>query len=212
MDPAGTGYNNLAGPDFPRDVMLIDSWSGLINETGGKAMLEDGIYNHHIVYMDVSKKTTAPWLACNGKAIPEMPGGFFMGAGSEDAVKYNFGNDPKVKAGYYIGKNDAITFGMDIVNYRNEEKTLYIVTEMEFLPGKPEGYVHAQSRIIPMGLCDGVAGFMSAGNVHPAVGKTKFVLEGKNDITIMEDGHLINTSKCLHDDLPLANPLRWTFT
>jgi hypothetical protein len=196
MDPAGTGYSNLAGDDFPRDIMMVDSWSGLVNETGGKAMLEDGVYNHHIVFMDVSKKAAQPWLSCSGKAVPEMPGGFFMGAGSEDVGKnYNYGNDAKVKAGYYIGKNDIITLGMDIVNYRNEEKTLYMVNEMEFLPGKPEGYVHAQSRIIPMGLCDGPAGFLTATNVHPPKGQSKFVLEGKNDMTVMQDGHLLNTCK-----------------
>lgn len=119
-----------------------------------------------------------------------------MGAGSEDADdKYSTSND-KVKAGYYIGKNDVITFGMDVVNYHDTERTIYIATEMEYLPGQPEGYVHAQSRIVPMGICDGSQGMMGATNIHPPVGEKKFVLEGKNDVEILQDGYLLSTGKC----------------
>jgi hypothetical protein len=123
-----------------------------------------------------------------------MPMSIFMGAGSEDAEdKYSTTND-KVKAGYYIGKHDVITFGMDVVNYEDRERTVYIASEMEYLPGKPEGYVHAQSRIIPMGVCDGIGGMMTAGNIHPPKeGNKRFVLEGKNDAEVLQDGYLLST-------------------
>jgi hypothetical protein len=48
MDPAGTGYQNLAGDDFPRDAMFVDASTTLLNETFQKAYVDDGLYNHHI--------------------------------------------------------------------------------------------------------------------------------------------------------------------
>jgi hypothetical protein len=197
MDPAGTGYQNLAGNDFPRDVIVIDTISRLVNETFEKAIVEDGIYNHHTVFMDASIKPQS-WLSCNGKEVPEMPMAFFMGSGSEDIdSKYASGGDRTVKAGFYIGKNDVITFGVDIVNYHNRERELYTINEMEYLPGKPEGYVHSQNRIISMGICDGANAYMTAANIHPPKDKKKFVLSGKNDITINRDGYMMSICKSL---------------
>jgi len=124
-----------------------------------------------------------------------------MGAGSEDIddVYSTTTGNSEVKAGYYIGKNDVITFGMDVVNYQDRERTLYIVSEMEYIPGKPEGYIHAQSRIVPMGVCDGGLGVLAAVNVRPPVGEKKFILEGKKDIEIIQDGYLTYTAGHLHD-------------
>jgi hypothetical protein len=197
MDPAGTGYNNLVGPDFPKDVLLIDSHSQLVNETFDKAIVEDGLYNHHITYMD-SSKTVDPWIACNGQPVPEMPLSFFMGAGSEDIDdKYSPANGKTTKYGYHIGKDDIVTVGMDVVNYQDIERTVYIVSEMEFLLGKPKDYQHAQSRIVYMGACDGDKARMGAGNIHPPKDKKKFTLTGKNDIEVMRDGHLVSTCESI---------------
>lgn len=194
MDPTGTGYNNLAGTDFPRDVLVVDGISGLANETFQKAIVDDGIYNHHTTFMDASKRP-ANWLACNGYPIPEAPMAFFLGSGSDDTINtYNSPNN-KVKSGFYIGKNDIILFGLDVVNYHDRERTLYTVNEIEYFPGMPEGYSHAQSHVIPMGLCDGIMSVMAANNIHAPVGEKKFTLAGKNDIEITKDGHLVATCK-----------------
>jgi hypothetical protein len=194
MDFAGTGYNNLVGDDFPKDVIVLDSITRVVNETFEKAAVEDGLYNHHVVFTDGSKRPGS-WLACNGKAAPEMPLAFFMGAGSEDSPEMAYSADvSKIKAGFYIGKNDIITNMIDIVNYHNRERTVYTISEMEYLPGKPEGWVDSQKRIVPMGMCDGMNAMMVAGNIHPPTdGQKKFVLSGKNDIEITRDGYLVGT-------------------
>jgi len=75
---------------------------------------------------------------------------------------------------------------------------VYTVSEMEYFPGKPDGFVHAQTKTIPMGMCDGL-GVMRANNIHPEVGKTKFVISGKNDIEVVKDGYLVGTYGHLHD-------------
>jgi hypothetical protein len=194
MDPTGTGYQNLAGIDFPRDVLVVDGISGLVNETFEKAIVDDGIYNHHTTFMDASKRPGS-WLSCNGKQIPEAPMAFFLGSGSDDTINTYNGPNNSVKSGFYIGKNDVILVGMDVVNYHDRERTIYMVNEIEYFPGMPEGYTHAQSRIIPMGLCDGLMSVMASNNIHAPVGEKKFTLTGKNDIEIIKDGHLVSTCK-----------------
>jgi len=194
MDPTGTGYNNLAAPDFPKDVLIVDGTSGLLNETFQPAIVDDGVYNHHTTFMDASK--WAPnWLSCNGKQVPEVPMAFFLGSGSDDTINTYNGPNNNVKSGFYVGKNDIILVGLDVVNYHNRERTLYMVNEIEYFPGMPKGYTHAQSHVIPMGLCDGLVNVMANWNIHAPAGQKKFVLEGKNDIEITKDGDLVATCK-----------------
>jgi hypothetical protein len=194
MDSAGTGYQNLAGNDFPRDIMLLEGTAFLFNETFDKAIVEDGIYNHHIVFTDVSRGVDS-WLGCNGKPATAMPMSIIIGAGSEDIPTKISTKSNEIKSGFYIGKNDKITFGMDIVNYHNRERSLYIAVEMEYLPGKPEGYTHAQSHVITMGQCDGINAYPGAMNIHPPKDQKKFTLTGKNDIEIQKDGYMLATCK-----------------
>jgi len=194
MDPAGTGYMNLAGNDFPRDIMLLEGQAFLFNETFQKAIVEDGIYNHHIVFSDFSRPVES-WVGCNGKPAPTIPMSVIIGAGSEDIGSRVTESNKKVKSGFYVGKNDLITFGMDIVNYQNRERTLHMVVEMEYLPGKPEDYTHAQHHVLTMGMCDGLQAYAGAMNIHAPKDKKKFVLTGKNDIEIQKDGYLVSTCK-----------------
>jgi len=124
----------------------------------------------------------------------------FMGAGSEDPTRDypKTKLTSKVKSGFYIGKNDKIQKMVDIVNYHEQERTLYTISEMEYFEGKPEGFVHAQSKILPMGMCDGL-GALAANNIHPSIGNKKFVLSGKKDIEVIKDGYLVGTYGHLHD-------------
>jgi hypothetical protein len=192
MDPTGTGYSNFAGPDFPKDVLIVDGTSGLLNETSQPAIVDDGIYNHHTTFMDASKRVLN-WLSCNGKPVPEVPMAFFLGSGSDDTINTYNGPNNNVKSGLYVGKNDIVLVGMDGVNYHNRERTLYMVNEIEYFPGMPKGYTHAQSHVIPMGLCNGFSNVLANWNIHPPAGQKKFVLEGKNDIEVTKDGHLVAT-------------------
>jgi hypothetical protein len=83
---------------------------------------------------------------------------------------------------------------MDLVNYQDRERTVYVVSEMEYLPGLPDGYRHAQDRVVNLGACDGDDGRM-AGYIHPATDRKKFTLSGKKDIEILDDGYLVGTCK-----------------
>jgi hypothetical protein len=200
MDPAGTGYQNLAGSDFPRDVMLVDAKTTLVNETFQKAYVDDGLYNHHIVFFDTSK-TNPSFVSCNGKRAMDIPMSIFLGAGSEEiAGMYGHGGGD-IKSGYYIGKKDVISFGMDIVNYHNRERTVYMVNELEYIQGKPADYTDAQTHVITMGMCDGGASYMGAMNIHAPKdnNKKRFTMTGNKPITVEKEGYMVSTYGHLHD-------------
>jgi len=198
MDPSGTGYTDLVGNDFPRDALILDGTSLLVNETFQPAIVDDGIYNHHTLFTDLNKRPVS-WLACNGSPLPEAPGAVFLGSGSDDNINRYNSPDNQIKSGFYVGKKDTIFFGLDVVNYHDRERTLYMVNEIEYYPGMPEGYTHAQNHVVPLGLCDGLLSVMSANNIHAPVNEKKFTLQGKNEIEVTRDGHLIATTGHLHD-------------
>jgi hypothetical protein len=87
-----------------------------------------------------------------------------------------------------------------VVNYNNEEKTVYIIGEMEYLPGKAAGYLLSSSHTINIGLCTGVNGV----DIRPPPGQKRFTVEGK-DIIIARNGYFINTRKDLES--AIENPL-----
>ena len=123
----------------------------------------------------------------------------FGGATEDSVVKYT-SNDGRFKSGFYIGKNDKIQSQIDVVNYLDKERTVYTVSEVEYLPGKPDGYVHTQHYILPLGMCDAGAGMMAT-NIHAPKGQARFTLEGKNDIVVGKDGWIVQTCTLSHSRL-----------
>lgn len=67
---------------------------------------------------------------------------------------------------------------------------MYTVSELEYLPGKPTGYVYTQSHVLLLGMCDSGGG-MSATHIRPPSGQSKFTLAGKDEITVTKDGYLV---------------------
>jgi hypothetical protein len=193
MDPHGSGYAFVAGDDFPRDVTVLATQSMLVNETFEKAIISDGLYNHHNTFYD-SNKTPEVWLACGDKPQSSVPVTVLMGGATEDSNTRYTSADGKFKSGFYIGKNDRITIQLDVVNYQPRERTVYTVSEMEYLPGKPSGYVHTQSHVLRLGMCDPGVGEMAT-KIKAPPGQTKFTIAGKNEITIGKDGWLVQTSE-----------------
>jgi hypothetical protein len=191
MDPGGTGYSDALGPDFPRDILILSSMSVLQNESFQNAYVKDGFYNHHAAFISFDKRSE-DWFTCNGKSVPDMtPYTIFMGSEAEVVEIPLTEESKKVKSGFYVGANDNLYLGVEIVNYNKEDRLVYTVSEMEYLPGKPVGFSHGASRQIPMGVCDGdEKSWMGSMNIHAPVGAKKFVVGGKRDIEISKDGYL----------------------
>jgi hypothetical protein len=77
-----------------------------------------------------------------------------------------------------------------VVNYNNEERTVWMIGEMEYLPGKTADLLPASQHVINIGMCTGVDGV----DIRPPIGQKKFKIEG-NDITFTRDGYFVYTRK-----------------
>jgi hypothetical protein len=190
MDPYGTGYNYLAAEDFPRDITVLYTSSMPTLDRKTKMTLSSSrLYVHHTLYADLGHPVTQ-FLSCGTAAANMIPISVFMAGGLEASeFKFATGNS-SLHSGYYIGKDAKIQINVDIVNYDNETKDLYMVSELEYLPGKQPKMLPAEQSVINIGLCDGQDGL----KVHAPKGQTKWVIKG-SPITIAKDGLLANVCK-----------------
>jgi hypothetical protein len=193
MDPHGSGYSYSVGNDFPRDVTVLETQSMLVNETFHEATIDDGLYNHHTTFFDMSKFPET-WLACGNSPHMAIPVTVLMGGATGAGNVLYTSADGTHKSGFYVGKDEKLNIAIDVVNYNDRERDVYTVSEIEYLPGKPAGYVHTQSHVLPLGMCDSGSG-LGATQVRPPAGQRKFTLAGKNEITVAKDGYMVQTCK-----------------
>jgi hypothetical protein len=195
MDKGGTGYQYMVDDDFPRDITVLQTISELQDENFKRADTKDGIYNHHNVFMDFAPPPAGAFACDNGQKAATIPMSVFM-AGATEAGELTYAAAPgaAVKSAYYLAKNRQIINMIDVVNYNNVERTVYVQGEIEYLPGKQEGYLEARQERVDPGMCGGQKG----GQIHPPKGQTKFSVNGTN-IIMARDGWFINQRGHVHD-------------
>lgn len=205
LDPAGTGYMYTTSDDFPKDVTILDAITGVYDDKMEEISNEKGLYNHHNVFFDLSAGRPPP-ISC-GPSIRDrfqmtMPAkNVFMGGAADTTSNFYTTPDGKFNSGYYLSNRSNVLQMIDIVNYNNETRTVYTVSEMEYVSGRPDNLLLANSVPINLGMCDGAAGKKSI--MEPMAkgqldGQKKFTLSGK-DITISRDGYFLNFHGHMHD-------------
>jgi hypothetical protein len=91
--------------------------------------------------------------------LPGSPVSQIFGSGDDGSAQTFFPVDQNFKAGYYIGKKDIIFHTSELINYKNTTQTIYLTADVEYVPGKPEGWsdavMGAVSAVgcIPFGYC-----------------------------------------------------------
>jgi len=83
---------------------------------------------------------------------------------------------------------------LDAVNYNDVERTVYVKGEIEYLPGKAEGYIDARQERVDPGLCGGPNG----ASIRPPKGQTKFTVNSTG-IVVARDGYIVNMKGHVHD-------------
>ena len=83
--------------------------------------------------------------------------------------------------------------GVDMANYKDTPRTLYSVSEIEFLPGKNPGLLPAEQMTMDIGTCGGEKGIA----IHVPKGQTKYTIKSQ-EITVATDGYLIHMRGHLH--------------
>jgi hypothetical protein len=181
MDPGGTAWNYL-GDDLPRDVTILMANASVVYEDGTIIDVNTGLYNHHLLVIDLSK--SAPTIATcpNGKGVQPPGMSMFAGSSEDKGGAFFTTADGQFNSGYYVGKNDKIIMNGDIVNYTNETKTVYSLIDVQYVEGKPAGNMEAVTQLWSVGQCDGQVGF-----VKPPPGQKKFALKSQV-MNITQDG------------------------
>jgi len=173
-----------------------------IEYTDGKpANPSNGIYIHHILTSDSTKRITN-WISnCGNKNarplnIAGLLGGTaFIGAGedsagsgsSEGGALYT-SDDGTRNTGYHIGAGDTFTGWAEIVNYNKSPKQIYVYYDLEWVPGIQGDDV---KMVTLTATCGG----------SPAV---RLSQNGPTNTTsgnfyFMEDGNVIGARGHLHD-------------
>jgi hypothetical protein len=194
-----------AASDFPKGITVLDAITAVYDDKMKEISNENGLYNHHNVFFDLAGRF-APPITC-GPSLLDMfnlkaPFNIFMGGAADTTSNHYTSPDGRFNSGYYISNESDILQMIDIINYNPEPRTVFTVSEMEYVDGKPTNLLAANAIPINLGMCDGAAAKktimepMAKGQT--ADGKRRFTLTGK-DITIARDGYFLNWHGHMHD-------------
>jgi hypothetical protein len=185
MDPQGTVFMNQA-VGFPGDITVLHGTVRLKYQDGTPAGTKTGIYNHHVVFADINKRSLA-LVACSGKsAKPTVPISVMLATGEDNSIYEYAIEKAGFNGGYYIGKDHGMWFTSEIVNYSNENKTVYAVVEFDYVDGK--GKTDVSPETLGVSQCDGGIG------LRPPKGQKKFEFESKA-MRLQHDGALFGVRK-----------------
>lgn len=129
---------NSAGP-----CTILAAQTGVVYADGKEANPSNGIYIHHILTSDSTKRQKA-WLSnCGSPTRPAtniagiLGGTAFVGTGedSADGGALYTSEDGTRNSGYHVGAGDAFTGWAQLVNYNKEAKQIYVFYDLEWIPG-----------------------------------------------------------------------------
>lgn len=182
---------------LPQDVLILSTESKMTYADGTEADINNGYYNHHYIIMDANKMSLKTQFACDNGKNAGMPVAPFAGASESNRDLYFVSPENKFNGGYYIGKGDAIMISAEVVNYTNDTKTLYSVSEMEYVPGRPKGALDVSLQVIDVGACVPATNGMMAGMVMPPKDKKTFSLDSRA-VTVQQDGSILYRRGHMH--------------
>ena len=195
MDSGGTSYANDVDTDFPRDITILQASTEVHNKDGKLLELKDGFYNHHTVFLDITKLRQSPYTCAASKwgfGLSTLP--IFAGGAMEKVVQVFMASSPEVKSGLYLSNTGPLVNLIDAVNYNEQDMEVFTSTEFEYLPGKPSGYRDVYITLVDPGLCGGQNGAF----IQPPKGVSKFSVNG-TDIVMNQSGYFVHTQGHVHD-------------
>src|ERR1700761_641801 len=133
MDKGGTSWQYQVDDDFPKDITVLKAASEVQTKDFKRATTEMGIYNHHNVFMDISKPPGILYGCSNGPSKEKVPFSVFAAGATESGSIDFLTQKGDLKTGYYLPNNRKLTNMIDVINYNNEERELYTSTELEYL-------------------------------------------------------------------------------
>lgn len=238
MDPNSDSFTSLV-KGLPTEILVLQANSTITYADGTPADVNNGFCknvtfksawllilgqdNHHLMVMDISKSPMGPIACPDGKATgaPVSP---FFGASEANRDLQFVAPGVDFNGGYYVSSTDKLMFSAELVNYTNQTKQVYAQTEMEYIQGKPPGYIEIGLQVLEVDQCSAppqttqqmAQGFMSklgglisgkapAGEMPMMEGmimvpkdKKKWEMKSK-EMTITQDGYILFRRGHMHD-------------
>lgn len=141
MDPKGQGGLLSYSKGLCTDCTVLGGHYKLTYADGRQAGPKDGVYIHHIVSSDTSKRGVGVFGSCNAKAgtgAKSLRSAYFIDRGEDSGNSDTLYTTPdgKYNSGFHIGKSPRISMQYDIVNYKDEAQEIYINLDYEYVEGQ----------------------------------------------------------------------------
>lgn len=114
MDRGGTSYQNMVDDDFPKDITVLEAHSEVQNLDFTRTSIDQGIYNHHNVFMDLVKPMDIYGCEAGVKATAQVPLTVLAAGATEDGILRYYCEDGTIKSGYYLPPNRKIMNMIDV--------------------------------------------------------------------------------------------------
>jgi hypothetical protein len=153
MDPIGTQIaRQVSG--FCTNCTVLYTKAELRFENGTRATVEHGVYEHHVVMVDLAKRSM-PFYLCSGQKgfLGTFPADGFVVSGNDEAANWFTTTNGAFNSGYTVGENQMLAMQAELVNYKNESQQVYVTVDYEFVPTKPEGVADSSVSLFSVTGC-----------------------------------------------------------
>jgi Stress up-regulated Nod 19 len=137
MDPAGLQINQpISG--FCSNCTVSWGKAMLYSDDGRRATVDEDVYEHHVVIMDMSKQRGGgmPFYFCKGQVglLGNVPASGFIISGNDEAKNmFTPHNGTQFfKSGYKLGARSQQFLQAELINYKHTDQKVYIVLEYEY--------------------------------------------------------------------------------
>jgi hypothetical protein len=122
---------------------------------GTRATVASGIYNHHLLVIDQTKRLL-PWYLCSGQTDlgSSKSSGFLITGVAEATNRFSVPAAP-FTSGYLLPAAPAHSFQLnaELINYRRSPLAVYVTAETEYLPGVDPRALDASMSLLSITGC-----------------------------------------------------------
>src|ERR1700753_769350 len=105
MDPSGTAWVYRIDADFPKDITILSGAIYPVYEDGTLADMSNGLYQHHLTYVDLSRPAS-PIVSCENRgSMGALPVTLLIAGAADNAGALYTTMDGKFNSGYYISNS-----------------------------------------------------------------------------------------------------------
>jgi len=199
MDPNGFLVSNVVTGFCSNCTVLVGKVT-ITFEDGSEAGIDNGVYLHHVLFMDNLKTTQefAPFCPGNLSTMDAKKEwhpvkSIFLSGGVEHFTVWYTTPNGKFESGYYVGAGkNPFMMTAEIVNYKPIPQKVYITVDYEYVRGKFGD--DALSTLLTVTGCEGLdKGGVGYFDDKPQNSKTS------QAFPVLTDGTIINARGHLHD-------------